>query len=175
MKQTRKEVEELNKKVKKLKNKIHKTITNLREDSIETGHYYVQVLDYLREMAHCLTFMLQTVYEHIDNNHNGLSEEQIAEFNNVSLGVEGLLSGVLEIIKNKDFDSIDNMTTKQLELLSYIGDLNRVQLKRIKKGEAGTKNGILYLGVLSETKNLLLHLINLLKAERDFIIDHKVL
>ena len=67
------------------------------------------------------------------------------------------------------------MTTKQLELLSYIGELNRVQLKRIKKGEAGTKNGLLYLGVLSETKSLLLDTINLLKAERDFIIDNKVM
>jgi len=52
--------------VKKLKNKIHHTINNLREESIETGHYYVQVLDYLREMAHCLTFMLYSVYKHID-------------------------------------------------------------------------------------------------------------
>ena len=175
LKKTIKDVDDLNKKVKKLKNKIHKTINNLREDFIETGHYYVQVLDYLREMAHCLTFMSQNVYEHVDNNHSGLSEDQIAEFNKVTLGVEGLLISALNIIKDKNFDSIANLTTNQQELLSYIGDLNRAQLKRIKRGEAGTKNGILYLGVLSETKNLLLHLINLLKAERDFIIDHKVL
>ena len=172
LKITKEEVEDLNKKVKKLKNKIHRTINNLREESIETGHYYVQVLDYLREMAHSATFMLHNVYEHIDNNHNGLSEEQIKEFDNVSLGVEGLLSGVLTIIKEKNFDEIANVIINQQELLSYIGDLNRTQLKRIKKGEAGTKNGLLYLGVLSETKNLLLQTINLLKAERDFIIDN---
>jgi phosphate/sulfate permease len=175
LKDTREEVEALNKKVKKLKSKIHRTIDNLREESIETGHYYVQVLDYLREMAHSATFMLHNVYEHIDNNHSGLSEQQIKEFDNVSLGVEGLLSGVLIIIKEKNFDEIANVITNQQELLSYIGDLNRTQLKRIKKGEAGTKNGLLYLGVLSETKNLLLQTINLLKAERDFIIDNKVL
>jgi len=174
LKITKQEVEELNKKVKKLKNKIHRTIDNLREESIETGHYYVQVLDYLREMAHSLTFMLYNVYKHIDNNHNGLSEEQIKEFDHVSLGVEGLLNGVLTIIKEKNYDEIGTVITNQQELLSYIGDLNRTQLKRIKKGEAGTKNGLLYLGVLSETKSLLLQTINLLKAERDFIIHHKV-
>ena len=37
LKNTREEVEALNKKVKKLKNKIHRTIDNLREESIETG------------------------------------------------------------------------------------------------------------------------------------------
>jgi len=175
LKITKQEVENLNKKVKKLKNKIHRTINNLREESIETGHYYVQVLDYLREMAHSATFMLHNVFEHIDNNHNGLSEDQNKEFNNISLGVEGLLSDVLTIIKEKNFDEIANVISNQQKLLSYIGDLNRIQLKRIKKGEAGTKNGLLYLGVLSETKNLLLQTINLLKAERDFIIDQKVL
>jgi Na+/phosphate symporter len=175
LKNTREEVEALNKKVKKLKNKIHRTINNLREEAIETGHYYVQVLDYLREMAHCLTFMLHKVYKHIDNNHKGLSAEQIEEFEHVALGVEGLLSGVLNIIKDKNFDEIGTVITNQQELLSYIGDLNRIQLKRIKHGESGTRNGLLYLGVLAETKSLLLQAINLLKAERDFIIHHKVL
>ena len=175
LKNTRKEVEGLNKKVKKLKNKIHRTINNLREDSIETGHYYVQVLDYLREMAHCLTFMSQNVYEHIDNNHKGLSEDQIKEFEHVASGIQRILNSVLTIMKDKNFDDIAAVTINQQELLNYFGDLNRGQLKRIKRGEAGTKNGLLYLGVLSETKNLLLHAINLLKAERDFIIDNKVL
>ena len=174
LKNTRKEVEGLNKKVKKLKNKIHRTINNLREDSIETGHYYVQVLDYLREMAHCLTFMSQNVYEHIDNNHKGLSEDQIIEFKHVASGIQRILNSVLTIMKDKNFDDIAAVTINQQEMLNYIGDLNRGQLKRIKRGEAGTKNGLLYLGVLSETKNLLLHAINLLKAERDFIIDNKV-
>ena len=118
--------------------------------------------------------MLHKVYKHIDNNHNGLSAEQIEEFDHVALGVEGLLTGVLTIIKDKNFKEIGTVTTNQQELLSYIGDLNRVQLKRIKRGESGTRNGLLYLEVLAETKSLLLQAINLLKAERDFIIDHKV-
>jgi phosphate/sulfate permease len=121
LKITREEVEALNKKVKKLKNKIYRTINNLREEAIETGHYYVQVLDYLREMAHSLTFMLHNVYKHVDNNHNGLSEEQKVEFDNVAMGVEGLLSGVLTVIKDKNFDNIGTVTTNQQELLSYIG------------------------------------------------------
>ena len=118
--------------------------------------------------------MSQNVYEHIDNNHKGLSEDQIIEFKHVASGIQRILNSVLTIMKDKNFDDIAAVTINQQEMLNYIGDLNRGQLKRIKRGEAGTKNGLLYLGVLSETKNLLLHAINLLKAERDFIIDNKV-
>ncbi len=43
------------------------------------------------------------------------------------------------------------------------------QIKRIKANEAGTRNSVLYLGILNETKNFLLDTINLLKSHRDFI------
>lgn len=174
VKSARKEVNELNKKAKKLKNKIHITINNLREDSIETGHYYVQVLDYLREMAHCLNFITDNVYEHIDNNHKGLNEEQNEELRGIVKDVQDMLSEIYRIIKAHSFDDIAGVIDMQQALLDKVGDLNRTQLKRIKKGEASTRNSMLYLGILSETKNLILHAVNLLKAERDFIVEEKV-
>ncbi|MCD4683298.1 MAG: inorganic phosphate transporter, partial [Bacteroidales bacterium] len=51
LRKTSREVEKINKKTKKLKDNISDTISHLEESSIDTGHYYVQVLDYLREMA----------------------------------------------------------------------------------------------------------------------------
>ncbi len=174
LKMAKEDVEELNKKVKKLKNNIHHTIYHLREDFIETGHYYVQVLDYLREMAHCLTFISAPVFEHIDNTHRGLSPEQIEEFKKVSSDVSKLFAAILSLFRGQKFDEIKMVIDRQREILKYIGKLNRIQLKRIKHGEAGTKNGLLYLGVLSETKNLLLHTINLVKAERDFVLFNKI-
>jgi len=174
LKKTRKEVEELSKKSKKLKNKIHITINNLREDSIETGHYYVQVLDYLREMVHCLAFITENAYQHIDNNHNGISPAQAEELRGIGNQVHKMLKMEFRIIKEHSFDDIPKVIELQQGILTTIGMLNRTQLKRIKKGDDSTKNSMLYLGVLSETKNLILHAVNLLKAERDFTVDHKV-
>ncbi len=51
LKSIKKEIKEINKKAKYLKDNIHNTIIQLQEDSIETGHYYVQVLDFLREIV----------------------------------------------------------------------------------------------------------------------------
>ena len=75
------------------------------------------------------------------------------------------------MIKKQDYSGFDTLIDHQQELLKQVGQLNRTQLKRIKKGESNTKNSLLYIGILSETKNLLLHTVNLLKAERDFSIN----
>ena len=171
LKNTNKEVQELNKKAKKLKNKIHGTINNLPEDSIETGHYYVQVLDYLREMAHCVSFISENVYEHIDNNHSGISEVQSEELKQLVTAVQDLLNSVLGVIRDQDYTNLKMIVVKQKAMLAQLGELNRIQLKRIKKGESNTRNSMLYLGILSETKTLILHTLNLLKAERDFNVD----
>lgn len=48
--------------------------------------------------------------------------------------------------------------------------MNKKQVKRIKKGESGTKTSLLYFNVLAETKNLMLYTLNILKAQRDFVI-----
>ncbi len=170
LKSINKEINEINKKAKRLKDNIHNTITQLQEDSIETGHYYVQVLDYLREIAHCITFIIQPSYEHINNNHKGLIEVQIEEVNIIRAKLSKLFSDIQEIIQKNKFTEINDIIDKQRNLLTIIEDFRKAQIKRIKNRETGTKNSLLYLGILSETKNLLLNTINLLKAQRDFII-----
>ncbi len=174
IKKAKKVIAGLNKDVKQLKSNIPLTVNNLREDLIETGHYYVQVLDYLREMAHCLTFISQPVFDHIDNNHKGLSSDQIDELSKVTVTVNHLLEVISGLIKEQNFNELEKVIENQHEVLNYIKDLNRKQLKRIKHGEAGTRNSLLYMGILSETKNLLLHTINLVKAQRDFIEYDKI-
>ena len=172
--ETKNDVQGLNKEVKKLKDNIHSMINNMREDFIETGHYYVQVLDYLREMAHCITYISIPVFDHINNNHHGMDTEQNTELEQIRSYVNDLFTSILPIIKTQKFNEINRNIELQKEILHLIGKLNRKQLKRIKHGEAGVRNSLLYLTILSESKSLLLHTINLVKAERDFIMYNKI-
>ncbi len=161
-------VEELNHEAKHLKNNVHNTLLQLQEDSAETGHYYVQVIDYLREMAHSLTFIANPSYEHIDNNHKPLIEEQIVELNKLKEEITLLFTQTMHTIEFNEFDNVDNIIKKQMEIFDIIKEDRKAQIKRIKKKDTGTRNSILYLGLLNESKNLLLHTINLLKSQRDF-------
>jgi len=61
--------------------------------------------------------------------------------------------------------------SKQQELLVLLGEFRKNQIKRINEREIQTRRSLLYLDILAETKNLLLYSINLLKSQRDFIVE----
>ena len=170
LKKLSQKVQKLNDKAKSLKDSLEGTIQELQDDSIETGHYYVQVLDYLREIAHAITFIIRPSYQHFDNQHTGFSEIQITELKELEQLLQDLLNEILEIIKNTRFENIDDALKHQQKLLDAIDKFRRNQIKRIKAAQSGTKNSLLYLGILSETKNMVLDIVNLLKSQRDFII-----
>ena len=54
------------------------------------------------------------------------------------------------------------------KILDLIAKMRKKMVKLLKKAEAGTKISIVYFNTLSETKNLMLHTINIVKAQRDF-------
>lgn len=164
------EIGELNQHTKKLKDNIHKTVDKLREDSVETGHYYVQALDYLREIAHCMNYIGEPCFTHVNNNHKGILTIQKNELEKITKDLDNLISLILGIIKTEEFTRQEEVFRLQIAMLDMIDQTRKAQIKRIKNNEAGTKNSLLYLNTLSETKNLLLFMVNLFKSHRDFVI-----
>jgi phosphate/sulfate permease len=164
-----KEVEHLNAKTKKLRNSIYPTVRKLQEESIDSSLYYVQVIDYLRETAHCLTYIVNPSFEHVNNNHKIFVVEQFDDLKSLRVEVQELIAEAVRIITNGNYSTLDNHLHHKQQLLEHIRLLRKKQLRRIKKDKAGTRVSLLYLNVLHETQNMLLHLGNLLKAQRDFV------
>jgi Na+/phosphate symporter len=168
LKEANKDVNALNKQAKYLKDNVYKTITKLDKDSIKTGHFYVQVLDYLRETAHALTFISQPSLDHVDNNFGELLDVQIKELELVSEKIKTFYKEIIDIITSKEYDKVPIMIELQQRFIDEVNAYRVTQIKRVKHKEAGTKNSVLYLGILHEVKNLFLNGVNLLKAQRDF-------
>jgi len=168
LKEATKEVEALNQQTKKMKTNIYRTVRKLQEESIDSGLYYVQVLDYLRETAHCLNYVTKPCWEHLDNNHKTFSDEQFYDINNLQVNVKGILQKSVNMIELDKYEQLPKLLEEQAKILEYLRLLRKTQLKRIKKEKSGTRISMLYLGILHETQNMMLHLVNLLKAQRDF-------
>jgi len=164
-----KEVDELNTEAKLLKNNVHNTLLKLQEAEGETGHYYVQVIDYLREMAHALSFISHPSFDHVDNNHKPLLKAQTNELDELNKSITDLFETIILTIEKNEFDNIPGLIEKQQIILDSLKAGRKEQIKRIKSDEAGTRNSILYLGIMNEIKNFLLQSINLVKAQRDFV------
>ncbi len=163
------EIEEFNQRARKLKANTYKIIQKLQLDSIETGHYYVQIVDYLREMAHSIKYVVRPMYEHLKNNHKPFIPDQYEEIDQFGNHVSDFLNFALHIIKESRFEDLDELIDKRQNILIEMRDLEKKQVRRIRKREINSKNSMLFFNMMSETKNLLLQTVNLLKATRDFV------
>jgi len=167
--QVKKETKELNQEIKALKASIHFTIRKLIEEDIESGHYYVQVLDYLRETTNCLSFVINPLFVHVDNNHPPLSKEQSGELFQFNEKMSDFFNFALNILKNNKFDKMNELIEKRNLLIAETVNLKKKQIKTLKKSRKGSKVSMLYIEIMTESKNMLLFATNVLQAQKEFL------
>lgn len=163
--------DELNLKSKKFKSKILGTISKLQKYDVDSGHFYVQVVDYQRELAHSLNFLVEPLFEHLNNNHKPLLNTQVDELKELIRQVDEFYNLSLYIVKDDKFDQIEELILKRNTIVENLLKMEKAQIKRIKAENINSRNSVLYFNIISESKNMLLHSINLIKAHRDFIKD----
>jgi phosphate/sulfate permease len=169
LKGLRDDVYGLNKQTKDLKSTSYKVIAKLQGDVMESGQYYVQVVDAAREMANSVLYMYKPAFEYIDNNHTPFSSVQVEELTELNDEVSVFFNMILHTLKNRKYEnSSEEIRKRKVSVLTLLDMLQRKQLKRIKKQEVSTRNSILYLNILTETKNLALFAVSLVKANRNF-------
>ena len=141
------------------------TLRRLQRCDIDTGHFYVQVTDYLSEVTKALIHITRPAFEHIDNNHEGMSKEQIVDLMRVNDQVEAIFDKINDMLA--DLDLVLEMRDK---LFDTIVEAIKSQLRRINDVPSGsTRAGVLYLTILNETKTMMLQSRNLLKSQQYFL------
>lgn len=169
LKQARKLCQEFSKKSKKNKERVYSTVHTLTTGSVDTSHYYVQIMDYKREMAHAVHFITDPMIKHFDNNHKPFKPDQQIEMLQLIDQVNKFFDFSLSTLKEEKMEHIEQLIAEREHIFEYLDQIERNQIKRIKNNEVNTRNSQLFFKIISETKNLLLHTINVIKAERDFI------
>ena len=154
---------------RKLKYSLMPTLRRLKGSGLELSLYYVQVVDYLSEIAKALVHITRPAYEHIDNNHEGLSREQTSDLMRINDEVAEIYGNINRMLTTNDFTEIDTVLIMRDDLFERISATIKSELMRINEGESNTKASMLYLTVLSETKTMVLQARNLLKAQRYFL------
>ena len=163
-----KDINRINKTIKKYKDNIYKTVKKLQESDIDSSLHYVQVIDYLRESAHSLTYIAKPLFTHLDNNHSPFTSDQFKEISVLKGEVQVLINKVVRMIHKGMYQNLETIQIDLTAMVAHLKDLRKKQLRRIKKEKSSTHTSMLYLNFLHETQNLILHLGNVLKAQRDF-------
>ncbi len=169
LKEAMQEAEQMYEYNNKLKYSVAATIKGTYGADLNLSLYYVQMSDYLNEMSKALVFITKPAFEHIDNNHEGLSRVQTEDLMSINGDVDIIYSRIIYMIANSDFTDIDSVLDMRDEIFDRIADATKDELARITSGESNSKAGMLYLNILSETKTMVLQSRNLLKSQRLFM------
>jgi Na+/phosphate symporter len=161
----------LSKKAKKNKDKVFKIAEKLMDNSAETTHYYVQMIEHKREMAHAVHYMLSPMIKHVENNHKPFTEDQSVELTATIASVTTILKKISKMVEEQHFEAIDVLIDEIDLVLERLRKNEKQQFKRVKQQLVNTRNSQLYFKIHTELENLLLHSINLVKSERDFITN----
>lgn len=169
LKETMTQSEELYHQANDRKYQIFQTLKRLQDQKVETGHFYIQVVDYLTEVTKALLHCTRPAFEHIDNHHRGFTQEQIYDLKLVNDGVDNIFNKVNEMLRDKDFSDIDEVLVMRDNLFTVIADAIKHQIKRLKEEQTSTKASMLYLNILNETKTMVLQSRNLIKSQAYFL------
>jgi phosphate/sulfate permease len=160
---------DLEKKLDKKRSNTYQTISALPSpDTVEATHYYILVLDYMKEIAHCISFLIDPVYKHVDNNHKPLTDIQAKELNGLVAEVDKYINLVIRTLDNNNNEQLEEIYKEQSVIIELNKEARKNLIKSIKKNEIGTKNSMLVMTILGETRNILIYTSNMMKIQNDF-------
>ena len=163
------EASEMYEENRRLKYSVAHTLRSTYGSDLNLSLYYVQILDYLNEMTKSLVHITRPSYEHIDNNHEGLNRVQTDTLMSINADVNEIYSRIIYMFTSSDFSTIDEVLVMRDNLFERLAHSTKDELGRINTGESNSRTGMLFLGIISETKTMVLQSRNLLKSRRYFI------
>ncbi len=163
------ESEELFQEARERKYKVLPALRTLQEHDIATSQFYVQVVDYISEASKSLLHITRPAFDHINDNHQGFTKEQITDLKAVNDEVEAIFVTVNEMLRRKYFSDMTMILEMRDHLFDTIDAVMRNQLRRMKEGKFSTSASVLYFNILNETKTMVLQSRNIMKSFQRFI------
>jgi len=146
-------------------NEVLPTIQKLEHQSLDTAQYYVQTVDYFYEISISLRFITESSFKFIDNAHEGFSIEQIEDLKVLENEFTSIYRYFNEMIQKNDYSGMATIKERRTVLLDLYSELVKKQILRTKEKKSGSRNTILYLNILNETKVIAMKSVNLMRAQ----------
>lgn len=161
------EILRLRKEIKTNKKNAHHLVKRLQGNGLnDDGEYYFQMLDYLGEIVHCMHYITEPAYNHVDNIHEPLhpqDADELKDFQNKAVRY-------FHKIRNRISEGKPYQPEKEDENLKELNDslvkMRNNHLKRVRSDTISSSVSLLYLDLLTESKNLLIHISGLSKSSR---------
>ncbi|MDL2255058.1 inorganic phosphate transporter [Parabacteroides sp. OttesenSCG-928-K15] len=168
------ELEEKKTHLKQIKRVGNLGVTQIENDiAVDKGLYYYQGNDFASEIVYSILRFSRPSKEHIDNNFNPLSEEEVNDLKEFLPHIVSYLHKAANMIHDREYYNLTSLVSEANTLDKQLTQDKRNELKRIQQdgGSGSTKTSLLYLNILHELQNVLMFTKNLLKVSRKFQME----
>jgi Na+/phosphate symporter len=107
---------------------------------------------------------VQPAFNHLDNNH-ALDREKSEKMKELNDHVGKFFSDIIDLLEKKNGNRMQEVAGKRDELIELANEILVHRIKILKRTQKGIKFSVTYIEMLSETKNLLLDVVQLAKAD----------
>ena len=115
-------------------------------------------------MCNSLTHIVQPAFNHLDNNH-AFDKEQNGNLKELNYNLKSFFEYLIDLLKHRKYDQLGELVLHRDKSINLINDILYHRVKIIKKTQKGVKVSVTYIEMLSETKNLLLNVVQLVKSD----------
>lgn len=152
---------------KVMKKKSRSVVSTLITD-IQHGTQSIElsprIVSSIGSVGRHISELSEICYLHIVNQHKPFSSEQSDDIKKAYDWVRDYLDQGITLMEKDDHEGISKKIDKIEALNDKIGELNRSHIKRLKKGEAKTRQSLLFFSILSQTEDIAEEYVELLKG-----------
>jgi phosphate/sulfate permease len=157
----------------KRKYEVLPNLERLGGENPDLTFYYIQVVDYNYEVSKSLLHITRESYDYINNNHEGFSQVQIEDLKLILDTVNEIYTEFLTMLDTKNYSNFEELMKKREILNDVYFNSTKHQIKRAKANESGTRNTMLFLYIITETRTLILQSRNLMKSQRKLALRNE--
>ena len=152
-------------------NEVLPTLRTLPKELADRGQLVFRITEISLNTCERLLTLVKASYNHIDNNHQGLSKEQGDDLLALTSKIGRFYPDLTDMLKAGDFAGIDALLEDRDQLSEDFADCITRHLMHNTADESGMRNGILYLTLLNETRAMISHAFALIERVKEIYED----
>ncbi len=152
-------------------NEVLPTLRTLPKELADRGQLVFRITEISLNTCERLLTLVKASYNHIDNNHQGLSKEQGDDLLALTNKIGRFYPDLTDMLKEGNFAGIDILLKDREQLGEDFADCITRHLMHNTTDESGMRNGILYLTLLNETRAMISHAFSLIERVKELYED----
>jgi len=127
----------------------------------------------VKDVSYSISEMVKLSYQHVDNNHSGLSKEQQEDFKQLRELLLSQMEMASTRFSKKDISIVEDIHDQVKELKKSIKKLDKNQINRIKNGTSKIRTNLLFLNLLFKSEHISDNITEIMNFNRELIKSRK--